>query len=177
MTGEFRRAKKYLDDYHRYTLTKLQNADGSFSTEWFKAPGARPDLARRIQTSGHILEWLSYSLPVEMLLEDRVVRAAEYLTDIMHDKKGSDWEVGPLGHALHSLAIYDSRVFKPYDHHDLADIVAAGRAAPGTIPLESAQLDQRGTRSAVKAAPEPPRMTRADMRKQTQRSDRRATRP
>lgn len=114
VTGEFARARKFLDDYHRYAF-KLQNADGSFSTEWFKGPGARPDLARRIQTSGHILEWLSYSLPVSQLDQPRVVKAVSYLSGVLNSGKSKDWSVGPLGHALHALAIYDDRYFRRFD--------------------------------------------------------------
>jgi hypothetical protein len=114
VTGEFARARKYLDDYHRYAF-KLQNPDGSFSTEWFKGPGARPDLARRIQTSGHILEWLSYSLPLDQLDQPRVVKAVSYLSGVLNSGKTEDWSVGPLGHALHALAIYDERYFRQFD--------------------------------------------------------------
>ena len=115
ITGEFRRAQKYLEDYHRYAFTKLQNPDGSFSTEWFKAPGTRPDLGRRIQTTGHILEWLSYSLPETELQSPRIVKAVEYLSGVLHDGKARIGRSGRLGHALHALAIYDSRVFKPLE--------------------------------------------------------------
>ena len=33
ITGQYKRARKYVDDYHRYTF-RLQNPDGSFSTNW-----------------------------------------------------------------------------------------------------------------------------------------------
>ena len=52
MTGEFRRAQKYLENYHRYTFTKLQNPDGSFSTEWFKAPAHNPISAAAFKRRG-----------------------------------------------------------------------------------------------------------------------------
>ncbi|MBI2826366.1 MAG: hypothetical protein HYX69_16945 [Planctomycetia bacterium] len=125
VTGEFAKARKYLDNYHRYTL-RLQNADGSFSTEWFKGPGDREDLQRRIQTSGHILEWLSYSVPEEMLRDPRVVKAVEYLSGVLQKGKKTEWEVGPLGHSLHALAIYDERVFKPLDRKAAPRNLASG---------------------------------------------------
>ncbi|HEY1601195.1 MAG TPA: hypothetical protein VGG64_16450 [Pirellulales bacterium] len=187
MTGEFRRAKKYLDEYHRYTLTKLQNSDGSFSTEWFKAPGARPDIGRRIQTSGHILEWLSYSLPLDMLEDPRVVKTVEYLTNVLHEGEEREWEVGPLGHGLHSLAIYDSRVFKP--RNEVSDrtvsteeTTTSEAAAPivtgpldartpaelqvpdyelrATQPKATANATPRTTRRDPKAVPQPKRSAR-----------------
>jgi hypothetical protein len=58
--GQWLRATQFRDNYHEYTFT-LQNRDGSFSTEWFEKREARPDTQRRLQTSGHILEWLVYS--------------------------------------------------------------------------------------------------------------------
>jgi hypothetical protein len=173
--GEFARARKYLDDYHRYTLTKLQNADGSFSTEWFKAPGAREDLGRRIQTTGHILEWLSYSLPEDTLTNPRVVKAVEYLSGVLRNGKDRQWEIGPLGHALHSLAIYDSRVFKPLDSADTsAEATITDAARP---PAEDRQSDEVAStpelsQSAV-AAKAQPRVTRRESPRPAQRAPRR----
>jgi hypothetical protein len=108
--GEFQRAEKYLNDYHAYAF-RLQNTDGSFSTSWFEGPGSRPDVARRLQTSGHILEWLAFSLPQDQLQEPKMVRAVDYLAGILIEGQGRAWEIGPLGHALHSLRIYQRRVF------------------------------------------------------------------
>ncbi|MES1213120.1 MAG: hypothetical protein ABUL64_00900 [Singulisphaera sp.] len=171
MTGEFRRAQKYLEDYHRYTFTKLQNPDGSFSTEWFKAPGARPDLGRRIQTSGHILEWLSYSLPESELQSPRVVKAVEYLSGVLHSGINQDWEVGPLGHALHALAIYDSRVFKPLDRdEDADDNVASGQSQIGTPDVVLSDSDLPAPRPAHR--PSSTRMTRRPTNMPPARSNR-----
>ena len=66
MTGEFARAQKFINDYHRYTFS-LQNPDGSFSTQWFIRREANPDVDRRLKTTGHIAEWLAFSLPDEEL--------------------------------------------------------------------------------------------------------------
>jgi hypothetical protein len=108
--GEFKRAEKYLNDYHAYAF-RLQNPDGSFSTSWFEGPGSRPDIARRLQTSGHILEWLLFSLPKEQLDDPGVVKAVDYLAGIMVEHHGRTWEIGPLGHSLHALRIYRERMF------------------------------------------------------------------
>src|SRR5690606_19525961 len=56
------RAAKYIRDYHRYTWT-LQNRDGSFSSDWFRRRADWGGLDRKFQTTGHILEWLVFSLP------------------------------------------------------------------------------------------------------------------
>ncbi len=116
--GQFARAQKYLSDYHKYTFG-LQNSDGSFSTDWFTGRGSRNDQERRLQTTGHILEWLVYSLPREQLDDPRVKRAVDYLASMLmmgkkdgKEKEDQDWEIGHLGHACHALAIYDQRRFR-----------------------------------------------------------------
>lgn len=120
VTGEYLRAKKFLNDYHRYTMG-LQNPDGSFSTEWFNRRGARNDIERRLQTTGHIMEWLAYSLSREELEDPRVVRAVTYLSSILVDQRQQQWEIGHLGHGLHALVIYDERVFKSRDTGPVAE--------------------------------------------------------
>jgi hypothetical protein len=114
INGEFRRAKIYTEDFHRYTLG-MQNPDGSFSTEWFVGPGNRSDIDRRLQTTGHIMEWLAFSMPEEELKSRAMTRAASYLAGILLAAPDHDWSIGPFGHALHALAIYDERLFKAHE--------------------------------------------------------------
>lgn len=116
MDGIWARADQYLKDYQRHTFL-LQNPDGSFSTEWFERRGADRDLDRRLQTSGHILEFLIYSLPREELTSPKVVQAVNYLTTILEKNPRHQWSIGPKGHALHALVLYDQLVFgaKPGD--------------------------------------------------------------
>jgi hypothetical protein len=113
MVGQFARAAKFVEDYHEYTF-KLQNADGSFSTNWFNGRGDWADLNRRLQTTGHILEWLVYSLDKDALRDPRVVKAVDYLAGMLLDSPRRQWEVGPLGHGLHALVLYDERVLKSW---------------------------------------------------------------
>jgi hypothetical protein len=108
--GEFRRAQMFINDYHRYTFG-LQNPDGSFSTQWFVRREAKPDVDRRLKTTGHILEWLSFSLSDEELSRPQVVKAVDYLATILANGQDHTWEIGPLGHGLHALALYDRRMF------------------------------------------------------------------
>src|SRR6185437_14157860 len=77
INGEFRRAKIYTEDFHRYTLG-MQNPDGSFSTEWFVGPGNRSDIDRKLQTTGHTLEWLAFSMSEEELKTTPMTKAAGY---------------------------------------------------------------------------------------------------
>lgn len=109
LDGEFERAQTYVEDYHRYTF-RLQNADGSFSTDWFKGRAAKPDLDRRLQTTGHILEWLAYSVPDAALDDPRFIKSVAYLAGILDADRSRDWSVGPLGHGLHALALYEERM-------------------------------------------------------------------
>ncbi|MDA1053118.1 MAG: hypothetical protein O3C40_21910, partial [Planctomycetota bacterium] len=108
--GQWKRAQQYIHDFHEYAF-KVQNPDGSFSTEWFRARGAGTDIARRLQTTGHILEWLVCSLPADELTQPRVTKSVRYLTDLMHAGTTDEWPAGPQGHAIHALALYDERVF------------------------------------------------------------------
>jgi hypothetical protein len=110
ITGIYLEAQKYIDEYHKYTWS-LQNPDGSFSTGWFVKKEARPDIDRRMQTTGHTLEWLAFSLSDEELRDPKMVKAVKYVTDLLLHESVSEWEIGHLGHALHALQIYNERVF------------------------------------------------------------------
>ncbi|MEX2142682.1 MAG: hypothetical protein WD894_25735 [Pirellulales bacterium] len=110
LNGEFARARQYIESYQRYAWT-LQNPDGSFSTEWFARRGNRPDLERKLQTTGHILEWLVLSLTDEQLRDAKTVNSVDFLASSLAAEPNRPWSIGPLGHALHALVMYDERVF------------------------------------------------------------------
>ena len=112
LDGVYLRADKYVRDYQNFALTKLQNRDGSFSTEWFKYPAdRRDDIDRKVQTTGHILEWLVSSLDQDKLYDPRVVAAVEFLSEALASEPTRDWKIGPMGHALHALNIYQERAW------------------------------------------------------------------
>ena len=108
--GQFHRAELFLEDFQKYTVG-LQNPDGSFSTKWFERREARTDSQRRVQTTGHILEWLICNLPEDQLTSPEVVKAVAYLSNLMYRERGTDWNIGPKGHAIHALNLYDQKVF------------------------------------------------------------------
>jgi hypothetical protein len=112
--GEYARAAEFVEKYHKYAFS-LQNRDGSLSTQWFRGRGEDLDINRRIKTTGHILEWLCYSLSDEELRDERTIRAVSYLANLMYSKYNTEWEVGPMCHAIHALLLYDERVFQPFD--------------------------------------------------------------
>ena len=108
----YQRAQAYITQYQAFTF-KIQNPDGSFSTEWFNGRGNQANLDRKLQTTGHILEWLVSSLSPDELLDPRTMRAADFLSGILIDGSDRKWPIGPLGHALHALVMYDARLSSP----------------------------------------------------------------
>jgi hypothetical protein len=123
--GEFRRAQIFTQDYHRYTFS-LQNPDGSFSTAWFERRANDPSIDRRLKTSGHILEWITFSLSDDELRDPRMIKATDYVANLLLANDRHTWEIGPLGHGLHALALYDERVFKKADSLDTAPLATDG---------------------------------------------------
>ncbi len=131
LDGHYARADHFVRDYQRFALTKLQNPDGSFSTEWFKYPADREDdVDRKVQTTGHILEWLVGSLEQDQLYQSRVVSAVEFLSAALLREPSREWKLGPLGHALHALTIYQERVWGNVLPGGIAAYSGSMKAAP-----------------------------------------------
>jgi hypothetical protein len=126
LDGEYLRASEFVKKYQMFAF-RLQNRDGSLSTSWFRGSGDEDDTDRRIKTTGHILEWLCYSLSDEELRDQRTIRAVSYLANLMYSNYDNDWEVGPRCHATHALLLYDERVFMSFDK---AGEVASYRPVP-----------------------------------------------
>ena len=110
LDGQWLRAKKFINQYQKYALS-LQNRDGSFSCNWFDGPGNWTDDERKVQTTGHILEWLIYSLPENRLADRRVVKSVDFMASLLLRNRHVKLEVGPQGHAVHALVLYEHRVF------------------------------------------------------------------
>jgi hypothetical protein len=99
---------KYQAKARRY-----QNPDGSFSTESFRGPGNAAEKQLRINTTGHILEWLALSLPDEQLQAPWVQSAVSALSLMILDQQNEPIEGGSLYHAVHGLLLYYARVYDP----------------------------------------------------------------
>jgi hypothetical protein len=128
--GQWQRARKFVEDYHEYAF-KLQNPDGSFSTDWFAGRADFGPASRRLETTGHITEWLAFSLDKEQLVEPRTLKSVSYLTNLLLENRNEKWGIGPLGHGLHALALFDERIFggKPGTRAvELAEIRRARRS-------------------------------------------------
>ncbi|MEQ8208447.1 MAG: hypothetical protein RH917_01340 [Lacipirellulaceae bacterium] len=129
--GMYAQADRFINKYQNYAY-RLQNGDGSFSTEWFRGPGDEADIDRRLKTTGHILEWLLYAANEKELTYWRTVKAVNYLANIMNANRNRDWEAGPLGHAIHALVLYDRYVFAPHDSEEQepSSTIARGLRSP-----------------------------------------------
>ena len=154
--GQFARADKYTRDFRRYAF-QLQNRDGSFSTKWFERREAQRDRDRRLKTTGHVLEWIVYSSPQEELDSPRVVRAVNYLNNLLWQGRDHQWEIGPLGHALHALRLYHRRRFEKSHAEQAraelarrekarrAALAAQQQAAPSTVAPADAETPDAPT--------------------------------
>ena len=150
LDGAYLRADKFVRDYQQFTLTKLQNRDGSFSTEWFKYLADRDDdMDRKIQTTGHILEWLVASLDQDDLFQPRVTAAVEFLNAALAREPSREWKIGPLGHALHALTIYQERAWGTVLPGGIAAFHGPMKASPTKIGSESRLADQPGTEAST----------------------------
>jgi hypothetical protein len=121
MDGAYARAQRFLDEFANYALS-AENADGSWHSSFFAFRGASRDATGMLYSTGHILEWLAYWLPDEMLNDPRIVRSVGYVAaalDAQLTRRGlassSPREIGAVTHAAAALMNYDRRVFRPYD--------------------------------------------------------------
>jgi len=103
-----------------------QNADGSFSTAYFRERGNEQDGDLRIGTTGHIFEWLSLALSDEELKRDWMQSAASALALMFLENRAKGIDGGSMYHAVHGLIIYSSRV---------SGAKHLGELAPHDLPL------------------------------------------
>ena len=108
--GQWLRAEMYIEDFVDYTY-RLQNRDGSMSTNWFEGREDNGDLDRKVQTTGHMVEFLLTVTPDSELQNPKLIAAVQFLLDAMDNGRDHDWSIGPKGHALRSLAMYYQRVY------------------------------------------------------------------
>ncbi|QDV41761.1 hypothetical protein Enr13x_16040 [Stieleria neptunia] len=129
ITGQWKRAEIFTDDFVNYAYS-LQNRDGSMSTNWFDGRADNGNVDRKVQTTGHIVEWLLTVTPDDQLQDRRLVAAVAFLLRSMGSDLDHDWSIGPKGHALRSLAMYHQRVFRagtPWIPESLADSARQSR--------------------------------------------------
>lgn len=119
--GEWARAAQFIKEYQAYAM-RFQHEDGSFSSTWFQGKSSSSDIQRQLYTSGHIMEWLVFSLPEEQLDDPRIERGIDFILRLMLNAPNFDLDVGPKGHALHALRIYEDRVFGKSNFTDVTKL-------------------------------------------------------
>lgn len=123
INGQWKRAENFIANYHQQALA-LQTEDGGFSTEFFEGKSSSQDPIRQIYATGHILEWFSISMTEEQLTSAPVSRMVDRLLSLMAkeyypDQTLNGTDVGPKGHALRALRLYELRLFgKPSNHKE-----------------------------------------------------------
>ncbi len=96
---------------HIEIAKRMQNPDGSFSSEYFKGPGHTEDLSKRLSTTGHTLEMMMGALRQDELTDPIIQKAARRIaTDLIESSKQA-LEPGGMYHALNSLVIYRERLW------------------------------------------------------------------
>jgi hypothetical protein len=119
--GEYQRAQKFVADFQKFALDQ-QNSDGSWGPQFLAVRTTSADPVLQLRSTGRILEWLATSLPDKRLEDSRIVSAVEYVANFLGSQRYqagtsslSTREIVAVGHALHALALYDERIFKPAD--------------------------------------------------------------
>jgi hypothetical protein len=96
---------------YKHKAHQFQNPDGSFSSEYVSKPGYTQNPDRRINTTGHVLEWLALSMTDAALREPWMEQAANALSVMILEHRTDPLDGGSLYHATHGLYIYRARVF------------------------------------------------------------------
>jgi hypothetical protein len=146
LQGQYLRAAKFINEFIDYTW-QLQNPDGSFSTNWFEGRGNEPNVERKVQTTGHMLEWLLFTVSDTDVRSRRVEKAIDFLLANIYDNRHLKWPIGPRGHAERALALY---------HKRLSEILAEPQDESN--PAENSNIAGTTSRSAdaVVAQPQSP---------------------
>ena len=129
----------------------LQNEDGTFSTEYFKGPGASTDFGKRIATSGHILEFLMVGAHDDQLQQEWMQKAVFAVANDLVENRKEAADCGPLYHALHALVLYRQRA--------------------GIEPSEPNVVQQSPKKSDTETLPDPAQTTPSDVKPEITKAD------
>ena len=67
--------------------------------DWFEGREDNGDMDRKVQTTGHIVEWMLTVTPDSQLQNSRLVSAIRFLLKSMSENRDNEWKIGPKGHA------------------------------------------------------------------------------
>jgi hypothetical protein len=88
-----------------------QQPDGGFSTNYFNRSSNSPDIGLRINTTGHVLEFVCLGASDDQLKQPWVTKAVVFLSDLLEQTADVPVECGGLYHAVHGLMLYRDRRF------------------------------------------------------------------
>jgi len=108
--GVWKQVADKLEEYKALTK-KLRNPDGSFSTRFYEGKEDDPHVGKRINTTGHMLEWLSLAMTEDELRAGWVQDAVNALTEMIFKSQNVPVPGGGLYHAAHGLLLYYARVY------------------------------------------------------------------
>lgn len=128
LRGVWLQADQKIQD-HIKLVRSLQNADGSFSSDFFKGPGYSRDFNERIKSSGHNIEWLMMALPQNRLSEEWIRNGIRSLAQDLVNNAAMPADCGPLYHSLDALILYRQRV-TPESEFKVDRPLAYRRATP-----------------------------------------------
>jgi hypothetical protein len=109
---------------------QFQQPDGGFSTKFFARSASSPDIALRINTTGHQLEFLAMALPGDQIKDPWVTRSVVFLCDLLEQTKDMPLECAGLYHAVHGLKLYRERCFGAYSAAETPDGDESDAPAP-----------------------------------------------
>lgn len=96
--------------YYINTARRLQNSNGSLSSNYLRGRQYNPDFNKRMASAGHVLEFLMIALPQRELNQRWVRRAVEATArDLLNNRK-EYVKCSPLYHSVNALNIYLDRV-------------------------------------------------------------------
>ena len=131
ITGEYHRAKSYINDYIQYAVN-LQEDDGSWHPAFFDYQGKGGSVEARLRSTGYILDWLVTSLSDKQLRSKPVTQAVKYVVfglNRVHGQRSVDFTssqaIQARMHAIHALMTYDARVFEPFDEEETEEVEEA----------------------------------------------------
>jgi hypothetical protein len=87
-----------------------------------------------------------------------MAKAIDFLATLLREDTNAEWKIGPLGHALHALALYDARVFVAKEAKEADEDVPEELSPSPVVEKADAPAD------AAQAGPESP-ATRAEAAK------------
>jgi hypothetical protein len=96
-------------------VREYQQPDGSLSGGYFQRAEHSPELANRLRTTGHTLEFLSLVLSDNELAKPWVTRAVIHMCEVLDATKNQEIECGALYHGMHGLVRYRQRRFGKLD--------------------------------------------------------------